>query len=553
MDFLNKAFTQVKDLFGSMTPAARITAALLLVVVVVSLTYLFQYHVGSANDYLLGGRAFSTTELTGIEAAFAQAGLSDYEIEGSRVKIPRGQKAAYIGAMADGKALPVDFHDSLTEALSSGSPWEAKTQRDARLKHAKQKELSLIIRSMKDIDTATVQYDVAKKGGFPPTEEKTASVCVWPVTGQELDEERARTIRYVVSRSIAGLKPQSVMVTDCNAGREFSAGGDGLGGAADDAYAARKRMHEEYWRKKITDALSYVTGAVIAVNVELDPEVHNRTDSIEYDPKPVAERTEDFSKISTASEPAPSGRPGAASQGAMSSKSIGSTAGSSQNEETRSTQESKISYDQKSVTKASLVPNRVTVTVSVPTDYYRDVWARENPTAEGEEPEEPDAAALKSIETSTSKNIEDAVANLLPPPPPGYENYPLVKVIPYQRLTSPAPPAPGTSEKALAWFARHWGALGMLGVCMVAVMMVRSMVRSGTAAPSAEPAGEEVAPQLSVVAEGGEPPEEEPQERILKRRFSMTGPNLRNELSEMVAEDPDAAAAILRNWIGSVT
>ena len=45
MDFLNKAFAQLSDLFRSMTPAARITAGLLLAVVVVSLVYLFRYQV----------------------------------------------------------------------------------------------------------------------------------------------------------------------------------------------------------------------------------------------------------------------------------------------------------------------------------------------------------------------------------------------------------------------------------------------------------------------------------------------------------------------------
>ena len=43
MDFLNKAFAQLSDLFRSMTPGARLTAGLLLVVVIVSLGYLFTH------------------------------------------------------------------------------------------------------------------------------------------------------------------------------------------------------------------------------------------------------------------------------------------------------------------------------------------------------------------------------------------------------------------------------------------------------------------------------------------------------------------------------
>ena len=37
------------------------------------------------------------------------------------------------------------------------------------------------------------------------------------------------------------------------------------------------------------------------------------------------------------------------------------------------------------------------------------------------------------------------------------------------------------------------------------------------------------------------------------RRFTGSGPSLRDELSELVQEDPDTAANILRSWIGQGT
>jgi flagellar biosynthesis/type III secretory pathway M-ring protein FliF/YscJ len=49
----------------------------------------------------------------------------------------------------------------------------------------------------------------------------------------------------------------------------------------------------------------------------------------------------------------------------------------------------------------------------------------------------------------------------------------------------------------------------------------------------------------------GEPEQQEAAAR-LKRR-AKSGPSLRDELVEIVREDPDAAGNILRNWIGSAT
>ena len=74
MDFLNKAIQQIADLFNQMTPAARVTAGLLLVTIVCSLFYLFRTHTSAADEFLFGGEAFSQRDLANMETAFAKAG-----------------------------------------------------------------------------------------------------------------------------------------------------------------------------------------------------------------------------------------------------------------------------------------------------------------------------------------------------------------------------------------------------------------------------------------------------------------------------------------------
>ena len=92
MDFLNKAFLQIKDLLRSMSPGARITAALLLVMVVVSLAYLFRYHMGGPDVYLMNGQIFNTDQFNVMEAAFGKEGLDGWDFDGPRIRIPRGQQ-----------------------------------------------------------------------------------------------------------------------------------------------------------------------------------------------------------------------------------------------------------------------------------------------------------------------------------------------------------------------------------------------------------------------------------------------------------------------------
>jgi flagellar M-ring protein FliF len=105
MDFLNQTVAQVNDLFRSMTPGARVTAGLLLLLVVISLGYLFTQQISGPDDYLMNGEPFSASELPAMEAAFSKAGLTNYKIDGARVRVPNGKQADYMGALADAKAL----------------------------------------------------------------------------------------------------------------------------------------------------------------------------------------------------------------------------------------------------------------------------------------------------------------------------------------------------------------------------------------------------------------------------------------------------------------
>src|SRR3972149_9909173 len=98
MDFINKAFLQLTELFRSMTIGARITAALLLVLVVVSLAYLFHYQASGPAVYLMGGEAFSTEQLRAMEAALAKEGLGGWTFDGSRSRLPPGPQGAHAAA-----------------------------------------------------------------------------------------------------------------------------------------------------------------------------------------------------------------------------------------------------------------------------------------------------------------------------------------------------------------------------------------------------------------------------------------------------------------------
>jgi hypothetical protein len=110
---------------------------------------LFNTRLAGGDTYLLGGRSFSAGELVAIQGAFGKANLGGYEIDGARVRIPTGQQAVYMGALADAEALPMSFGDHWTRAISGSNPFESSQQQEKRLRIAKQEELGTWIREMR--------------------------------------------------------------------------------------------------------------------------------------------------------------------------------------------------------------------------------------------------------------------------------------------------------------------------------------------------------------------------------------------------------------------
>src|SRR3954470_18519956 len=189
MDFLNKSFAQVSELFRTMTPGARVTAGLLLAVVVVSVGYLFQHSASGPDTYLFGGEPISSGQLDRIEAAIAKAGLSDFQREGFRIRVPSGQQAKYLAAVADAGALPPNFNTILENALEKGGPWESREATRERQKVARQQTLSEIVRGMAWVENAIVLYDDHESRGLrevTPTKQVSASVSVKPIAGELL-------------------------------------------------------------------------------------------------------------------------------------------------------------------------------------------------------------------------------------------------------------------------------------------------------------------------------------------------------------------------------
>ncbi len=539
MDLLNRAYSQLYQQFRSMTPGSRLTAGLLAAAALIGAGYLLSRQSAAPDVEWMPGVTVAAEQLMAMEAAFGKAGLKGYEVRGTTIRVPRGQEPTFMAALADANALPPTFGAALNAALNAGGLADAYgPQRDRRMKVALQDTLSLIISSMPWVERAYVLYDIdAKPGGFKD-KVITATACIKPAVGQQLDESRVSAIRYLIVGVVAGLKPENVAVSDLNNSRTWYGNLDDDATAGDHAFISLKRTYEQDLKAKILNALCYIPGATVELSVAMEPAIAARAKQTgrAADAAPQADRNPRRGETSTGPKPAPN-------TATILSHLWGPSAATNSVEPSDAATETQNTVERPDFAPG---PTLARVSVGVPSSYFTKIWQQRNAAETSQPPRVPDAAAFDQIRIEESAKIQRHVAQLLPSSESGAKAADLVAVTTFQDLPQQEPPAPGVEQAALDWLRQSWGMLCLFGLAVASLFVLRSMVRREPAA--ATPAAEKIElPDEPAGLPSGVVPAPH------ARRFYAPETSPRDPLSALVQNDPDAAAGVLRSWIGQVS
>ena len=558
MDFVSKAFSQLGEVFAPMTMPARITTGLLVVAILVSLTYLFRTQSDSPDEFLFGANYLTQREIDNMALAFGNAQLNGWTAEQHRIKVPRGQRHLYLAAINDANAYPEHPGIATAEMLEDISPLESRDVREQKARRADERDLESQIREMSGIEETRVTITERPSStamGFGRRMERHVLVSVRPFGNTYLDEAVVNSIRLAGARG-AGVEPDYVTVVDNNSGRTYDAHSDGGPNDSESKYAMHQRRAEEAYRNKIRDALSFIPGVGVSVYVELDKVLRDETQTQTYD-KAQPVHTSSVQKDSSSTTPSPAGIPGMQSNVGNTARAVGETAAENTTTEVHEEATNVAGTTRKVTTRAPLTTEYVTASIRIPWSYYTKVWYEQNPPAEDGTQVEPTQDDLKQVEAAQLQGVKEMITHIIPKPPPGDTNHPEINVHTIYETPLPMPAGPGVAEKAGSWFAGNWQTLGMFVMALIGLFMLRGMV-TATKASSMDGTSEALrAEALQVFAgdqeeskEGVDDDEEEDFGNSLRAKFQHSGRSLRDELTELVREDPDAAANVLQNWIG---
>jgi flagellar M-ring protein FliF len=561
MTFFKTAYEQLRDLYAGLTPGLRVVAGLLTAVLAVSVIFLIMSNgstVPRAKEaVVLNGYFFTSAEQRAVEAALGREQISGYVWERGQLKVPIKQEAAVLAAISKNNAMPQNAMSIYSSWLRETSTIESSALMKDRKEASRAASVAQDLIQKFNLEEASVFPDTKiVRDGYWTKSQTSVAVSVKPMPGEVLDNKKRGAIAGVIKGAYNIDDMSAIMLIEPD--RAQPASEDWFVNSEGGMYLSRQAEAEQFWEEKIRGLLSNIDGLIVKTTVTLDPRRNMKSLEVLHHPEKPA--TPIYGKEKTLKEEgkgtSAGARPGFGVQGSTPLPlNVGWGYGNgeykgnlSENEEARAIQGRENTF-----TEADNIPKSIFASLQIPRDYFRRVWIQNN-RKPGEEPREPEPQELLEFQNALLDEVKRLVSGIIPQESvQGREAGELVNLTVYDRIVPEELPPRTRADLLSAWFSHNWGTLGLFLLIFASLGILWAVTRPAKPEPIIiYEAPEMPAPEHPVTEEDEEEEAEEIEINRTLEPFNRSIRSLQEEVSDLVAENPDAAANILRQWIGKV-
>jgi flagellar biosynthesis/type III secretory pathway M-ring protein FliF/YscJ len=573
MDALKAQLDRLQQQLAGLSASQKMLAASLVAIMVMTLLWWSRYAAQAEMEPVLP-QSFTQQELGPIIQQLRAAHIKYALAADGRILVPTDKKDEALSILSYEQVLPANTSTAFDEMLKQLNPFSPASTTEKVLTNAKGRMLADIIRLYPGVYTADVMLNPAaeRRVGTGVAVVPTATINILTRKGANPDKRKlAQAAAHAVAGG-AGLQKNKISVIIDARTFRVEDDEDGGGGAGSAELFEQQQRVEQVYRDKIQSALSYIPTAIVSVTVD----VENRTiveekqtvdpDNLVHKPTEEQTRTRENNSL----------RPGGGEPGIKPNAGLDTTpvpapdASDSETDETTTTKyQLEVSRSmQKSRTPAGKAKVEA-ASVSVPRSYLVDIYhqkAREaaaaaGTAAAGPAAKEPDDAALASIEESVLGAVRSIAASNTRLPLDAvfvttHYDGELATMLGGGGGDSGATggAAGGDSVVSLA-VSRYAREIAIAALAVVSLFMVATMVRKGGgAAPAVAVAAPEPRhpPQLLDAGEeiAGEAGDGDPMlDGMELDEDAVRTEQMLGQVSTMVKENPDAAAALVKRWL----
>lgn len=210
-NFMKKLMTQLQAFWLSLSVAKKVTIGSVFLLTAVGLSSVFFFAKKDGYEYLFVDLNPESTQE--IMSEFKRKNFNDYQVDGKGVKVP-ADKVAELRMQLAQEGMPT--HGVVGwEKFDSQDFTRTEFEQNIHKLRAIQGEIQRTITSIDGISSARVHIVNPKQSLFVQDQkEVTAAVLLKTKMGVTLTDRQIKGIQNLVCRSVEGLKPNNVIITD---------------------------------------------------------------------------------------------------------------------------------------------------------------------------------------------------------------------------------------------------------------------------------------------------------------------------------------------------
>ena len=544
MDAIKARLARISQQLAGLSASQKMLTASLVAIMVMTLLWWGKFAGNPEMEPVLN-QSLAADDIAIMTRQLDARGLS-YQIVGDRLMVPADKKMQILAELGFAQVLPSDTSAGFNEIIQQMSPFDSQSQKDRMWLQATQVTLAQVIRGFPNVTNATVMIDPRSERRIEGSVTPSASIIITTRNGAGNPKQLATAAADVVAGSQSGLKPSRISVVINGMTVRLSDDND-QSMARGSEFIDLTRSHEKYFRDKVEEQLSFIRGVMVSVTVKLNTkQVSERQTTV--DPKNFLQKeTRVETENTESSTGGPGGEPGVqANTSAQVPQGVGASGGVSTTEKTRT--DFMVESSKKDTTTLAPAGDAqvVAASVRVPRSYFVNILRARNKGAD------PDDVAVEAFITSELPKIRDDVkmcTNLIDDDSVRVETYADLD----PSLDPSGNPMPEIASSGITVaLGGHTREIAIGGLALVSLFMLMMMVRKSQPAPLIASIPElGPTPNLGGVEEAiGTVGDGNPMlDAVELDEDAVKTQQMMEQVSNMVKENPDAAASLVKRWL----
>lgn len=554
MDLLKTQLERIQKQLAGLNASQKMLVAALAAIMVITVVWWGKYAGDAEMIPLLPQQSLSVGDMGPIQDRLSTKGIP-FTVSGDKVLVPADRRMEILADLTYARAMPRNMQVGFDEIVKQMSPFDSQDKQQRIWNHGKEAALSQMIGQWPGVAQADVIIDATNQQRVEGSTVPSATVNITMREGARVPPSLADTAADSVSGACAGLEAGHVKVVINGTVHRVHGAQDPF--ASGDEQLDLLQRSEAAEEAKIRNSFGEIPSILVAVTMKLNTSTV-QSEKHEVDPKKSFTKTiQSNTETDTTSGPGAAGEAGAVPNTAVSVGGGGSSSGGGATQVHEKTEEKSqlVTSDERTIsTTPAGDATPVSATVRFPMSHFIAIEQLQTGSKQT-----PTLAQLQPLIDSKLQEFRQTVANTL-----GMASTDKISVYAYIDTypTLATPPVASTSAAGMSLMVSgHAKEIALGTLALMSLFMASMMVRKAAPAPlpaavaaSVSDADKRTAGNLlggtgeTLAGEAGDG--EGHLEGMELSDDTIKAGRMVDQVSTLVREDPDTAAALVKRWLG---